>query len=82
MRPRQQDLIGRVFTGADGKPYEGQRFIQIHNDNTPTGFLTTEIHYLKGKIHGDPAIIYPDGREERWENGQFIEVTELPYTQR
>ena len=82
MRPRQPSLIGKIFKDTDGTYYHGQRFIQIADSDMPTGYVTTEIHYLDGKIHGKPAIIYPDGQEEEWENGNFIAISALPYSQR
>ena len=82
MTPRQPELIGQVFTDKNNVKYEGQRFIQINDKSMPTGFITTEINYLHGKIHGKPAIIYPDGLEEDWDNGTFIKVSGLPFPQR
>jgi len=82
MKARQSELIGKVFTDEQGKKYEGQRFIQINRDDMPTGFLTIEINYLHGKIHGKPGIRYPDGQEEDWQHGTFLKISKLPYAQR
>ena len=81
-KPRQLKFIGKTFTDKEGKKYEGQRFIQVFDPIMPTNFRTTEIWYNDGKIHGKPAIIYPDGLEEEWENGDFVAVLKLPFEQR
>jgi hypothetical protein len=82
MKERQPELAGKIFTDKNSVKYEGLRFIKIPNLKMPTGFQTIEIHYLHGKIHGSPAIIYPDGREEEWENGSFTQLLALPYPKR
>jgi hypothetical protein len=82
MRQRQPELSGKIFTDKNGAKYEGQRFIKIPDLNMPTGFQTIEIHYLHGKLHGSPAIVYPDGQEEEWENGNFTQLLALPYPKR
>jgi len=82
MGPREKELIGKVFKDENGIPYQGQRFIQVVNLDTITGFMDTEMNYLNGKAHGNPAIIYPDGLEEQWENGSFIKTTHLPNAER
>jgi hypothetical protein len=82
VKQRQPELNNKTFTDKKGTKYEGQRFIKIPNPDMPTGFQTIEIHYLHGKIHGSPAIIYPDGREEEWENGNFTQLLAVPYPKR
>jgi hypothetical protein len=82
MEQRQPELTGKIFTDKNGIKYEGQRFIKIPNPDMPTGFQTIEVHYLHGKIHGSPAIVYPDGSEEEWENGDFKQLLALPYSKR
>jgi len=82
MKPRQPECIGKVFKDKDGKPYEGEREIGIPDRNSPTMYQSINVFYHKGKLHGDPAIIYPDGLAETWENGQPVKIKELPYAQR
>jgi hypothetical protein len=82
MKLRLPELIGKIFSDENGLRYDGQRFIKIPNPNMPTGFQTTEINYLHGKIHGSPAIVYPDGQEEEWNDGNFVQLLALPYSQR
>jgi len=82
MPAREPELEGNIFSDKDGKPYEGQRFIMIPNDDTPTGYISTEVNYSAGKIHGSPAIVYPDGLEETWEDGKFVAILYPPYQQR
>lgn len=79
---REPELAGKVFSGEDGVKYEGERFIQINDDSMPTGFLTTAVNYRHGKLHGCPAISYPDGLEEEWKDGNFVRVKALPYAER
>jgi hypothetical protein len=82
MKPRQPELLNKIFTDDKGNKYEGQRFILIPDSRRTTGYVETEINYLHGKIHGSPAIIYNDGLSEAWENGKFIKILDLPYSQR
>jgi len=82
MGTRSPELEGKTFRDEDNILYEGQRFIDIVDHAYPSGFFSIEVHYLNGKIHGKPAIIYPDGLEETWENGKFIEVNEFSYSER
>jgi hypothetical protein len=80
--PREPKLAGKTFIGNDGIKYEGQRFIDIPDITMPEGYRTTEVWYKDGKIHGKPAIRYPDGQAEEWHDGKFIQVLSLPYNQR
>jgi hypothetical protein len=82
MKARQSELAGKIFSDKNGNKYEGQRFIDIFNPGYPTGFLSTEIHYFNGRIHGSPAIIYPDGLEEEWREGSFVKTLAGPYSNR
>ena len=78
---REPELIGKVFTDEKGKKYQGQRFLMVLDRTMPSGFLNTEIWYKDGKVHGKPAIRYPDGLTEEWKDGNFVAVLDLPYGQ-
>jgi hypothetical protein len=82
MEPRQPELANKIFYDENKKKYNGQRFLQKADNEMPSGITLTEVNYLNGKIHGNPAIIYPDGLEEDWQNGNFVKVNKLPYAQR
>jgi hypothetical protein len=79
MSARQPELLNKRFNDAHGKPLEGLRFININDEKMPTGFSSTKINYHKGKIHGSPAITYPDGLEEEWNEGVFVKILYPPY---
>ncbi|MDR0316038.1 MAG: hypothetical protein LBH97_03965 [Treponema sp.] len=81
-KARQPELVNKIFTGDDGDKYEGERFITVSNPAMPSGMSVTRINYHQGKIHGTPAIVYPDGLEESWEHGTFTGVYRLPYAER
>ncbi|MDR0313992.1 MAG: hypothetical protein LBI14_10385 [Treponema sp.] len=80
--PREKELVGKVFTDEEGRPYQGQRFILRRDESYVQGFEETGVCYRDGKIHGSPAIEYHDGLKEEWENGNFIKVLKLPYAER
>jgi hypothetical protein len=82
MNARQPNLTNKRFTDEKGKLLEGLRFINVNDENMPTGFTTTRINYYHGKIHGSPAIVYPDGLEEEWNEGIFVKILYPPYSQR
>ena len=48
--------------------YRGER---LHREDGPavTWLDGTQLFYLEGKLHGTPAIIYPDGRVKDYEHG-------------
>ena len=79
MEPREPDLIDKVFKDDDGEPLNGQYFLSVRNEKERFSTHTTEYNYYNGKIHGEQAIIYPDGLEETWENGVFIKINRPPY---
>jgi hypothetical protein len=79
---RQPEYEDRVFTDKEGKPYEGQMVEMIPDMDTVSGFRSTHLWYDNGKLHGKPAIKYPDGQEEEWNNGKFVSVMKLPYKER
>jgi len=82
MKPRNPEWEHKVFKDDNGNPYEGERCISEYHEESATGFLDTRVWYHKGKLTGFPAIIYPDGLSEKWEDGRFIGIIELPYHQR
>ena len=82
MAPREPELIGKTFSAEDGTLLEGPYFFNEPNEEYATGFKTTEYNYKNGKIHGSPAIMYPDGQEEDWDNGNFVEISLLPWSER
>ena len=82
MPTRQLEWEGKIFCDSDDKPHNGEMFYDIPDDSYTTGFLTTILHFKDGKIHGSPAIIYPDGMEEEWDNGAFVKVIKPPYAER
>ena len=84
MKPRESDLTGKVFSDDDGNKYQGLRVIQVPTDDEESifGVIETYVEYNEGKFHGKPAIKYPDGLEEEWDNGIFVKVLELPYKER
>ena len=77
-KPRQKELEDKIFKDEKGVLYHGQRFLMEPSPDVPFASLKTEIWYKNGKIHGKPAIVYPDGLEEHWENGKFIEMYKPP----
>jgi hypothetical protein len=80
---RSPEYQHKIFSNPeDKKLYEGLMFFDVPDLNHPTGFSSTQIFFSDGKVHGNPAIIYPDGLEEQWEKGVFVRVTELPYSSR
>ncbi|MDR0312708.1 MAG: hypothetical protein LBI14_03850 [Treponema sp.] len=81
MGPREKELIGKIFKDKDGKPYQDVRFLQVPNRKYATGYMVTVLNFRDGKLHGSPAIVYPDGWEEDWEDGNFIKVSRPPYNQ-
>ena len=84
MSARQPELIGKTFTDEDGHKYEGWRYLTKYTNNPeyPTGMIITDVQYRNGKVHGNPAIVYQDGQEEQWDNGQFVKILELPFCER
>jgi hypothetical protein len=80
---RSPEYIDKIWKDEKtGVPLEGKRFLNVYEPESPTGALSTELMFHKGKVHGDPAIFYPDGLEETWENGKFVKVSALPYPDR
>ena len=81
---RQPELQKKVFADPDGKKYEGKRYIinPTSDSNYSTGYINCEVNYHNGKIHGSPAITFPDGLEEEWNNGKFVKILSLPYSNR
>jgi len=82
MQPRQKELVGKTFFDKEGNKYEGWRYILEKNEKMDTGYDETQVRYKNGKLHGEPAIVYQDGREEDWQDGFFVKVAELPFSQR
>jgi hypothetical protein len=82
MVSRKPEWEGKVFTDDQGIPYEGQRFTNVPSEKTSLGMDFIEIWYHEGKVHGDPAIQFPDGLIEQWDNGVFIKVSEQAYGHR
>lgn len=82
MRPRQPELVGKIFKDADDNPLEGTYILAIADDKQPTRHVTTTYSHKNGKVHGNPAVQYPDGQEEIWEDGSFIEVSKLAFSKR
>jgi antitoxin component YwqK of YwqJK toxin-antitoxin module len=83
MKPRQPEFENKIFSGDEGN-YNGWRVLvspDFENEKG-SGFVEIHIFYKDGKVDGDPAILYPDGLEETWENGKFVKVAQLPYKQR
>jgi hypothetical protein len=81
MGPREKELIGKIFKDKDGKPYQDVRWLCVPNKEYAMGAVITIINYRDGKLHGSPAIKYPDGWEEEWEDGNFIKVLRPPFNQ-
>jgi len=79
---RSPEFVDRIDTDKNGVPYEGERQLLVPTEERLDGFWTTVLMYHKGKLHGEPAIRYPDGLEEVWENGKFVRVFKLPYSDR
>jgi len=84
LKPRQPEFANRVFKDEDGTPYQGQRVIVLldPDPDSLSGLLHIKVEYRNGKLHGDPAIVYPDGLEETWEDGAFVKIKSLPYARR
>jgi len=80
--PREPEFSGKVFKDEKGKPYQGERVIGIPDCSSATMYQEIIVFYRNGKLHGDPAIIYPDGLAETWEDGVFVRINDLPYAQR
>jgi len=78
-KPRNKDLEGKTFKNSNGEKYNGQRFIIFPDDGSSPLIKNIEVWYLDGKLHGNPAIIYPDGLTEEWREGKFIRVVDLPF---
>ncbi|MCL2411889.1 MAG: hypothetical protein FWC97_09640 [Treponema sp.] len=81
MTPRQPQLQNKVFKDDKGVPYNGQRVIVVptKDKNYFSGYIETWVTYNNGKLHGNPAIIYPDGLEEEWDNGKFVKISSPAY---
>jgi antitoxin component YwqK of YwqJK toxin-antitoxin module len=77
--PREPEKVGKIFTDKNGKKYNGKYFYRIPDVNEITGFIATELNYLDGKLHGSPAISYPDGQQEEWKNGNFVKILRFPF---
>ena len=77
MIPREPKLIGKSFL-KENKPLNGRYVYKTPNPNHPTGWTKTVYFFKNGKLHGTPAMIYPDGREEDWDNGNFIKISFMP----
>ena len=77
-KPREPEFIDKVETNDDEQPLQGRFVRKTPCEEHPIGWITTEYYFTNGKLHGSPAIIYPDGRKEDWENGVFVRVTPPP----
>jgi len=82
MSPREPEKIGQIFKDEDGKPLEGQKVLKQPDEDSTTGFIDTFYSFKNGKIHGTPAIEYPDGQEEDWDNGSFVKIALPPLMER
>jgi len=80
-KPRNPEYEDRIFSDDKGNKYQGTMFSMTPDFNQPLSFLNIEIYFKDGKIDGERAIKYPDGYEETWENGKFVKVYALPYSQ-
>jgi len=80
-KPRNPEYENRIFTDDNGNKYQGTMFLMTPDFSQPLSFLNIEIYFEDGKIDGERAIKYPDGYEETWENGKFVKVYALPYSQ-
>jgi hypothetical protein len=81
-KPRSNEYEDKVFTDKNGIKYQGQRFIpqpQFNDIEDDRSYPCIEIWYLDGKLHGSPAIVYPDGLEEEWTDGKFEKILQLPF---
>jgi hypothetical protein len=84
-KPRNNEYEDKIYTDEKGKPYQGQRFIIPPYDTERlkrelnAGDDSIEVWYKDGKLHGDPAIEYPDGLAEEWDNGKFVKTMRLPF---
>jgi len=78
-KPRSNEYEDKVYTDEKGKPYQGQRFIILPNQDDFPNIKSIEVWYLDGKLDGRPAIVYPDGLAEEWDNGKFVKTIDLPY---
>jgi hypothetical protein len=57
-------------------------YLDQYDPEATGGIRTTVYHFKEGKLHGTPAIQYPDGLEEDWDNGNFIKISLLPWSER
>jgi hypothetical protein len=82
MIPRNPELAGKTFRDENGKPLEGTKYLIVDDASMYFGFSSIILNYMNGKLHGTPAVKYPDGQQEVWENGQFISLLAPPYKER
>jgi hypothetical protein len=82
MNPRDPKLAKKIFKDDNGRPFEGTICYTIPDKSLFIGFDTLIMQYKHGRIHGSPAIQYPDGLEEIWEEGEFVGILHPPYKER
>jgi len=80
--PREPELAGKCTTDDEGKPLNGEYALGYYDPESPVYYTRTIYNYKDGKIHGSPAIIYPDGQEEDWDKGEFVKISLIPFDER
>jgi len=81
-KPRSNEYEDKVFTDEKGIKYQGQLFKPLPQSDDIRNqrcYPCIEFWFLDGKLHGNPAIVYPDGLEEEWIDGKFVKTLQLPF---